>query len=118
MDGADAESQTGAALRYRCDDRTIIRAVTPRAAASSLTPTRREASEGRLEEAGLVRWGRKCVSCELTVCACRKRMVYLQAGTGSIFLSAFILRLFYFFCITRCNNKSGLLLCLQPEASN
>lgn len=66
----DAESQTGAALRYRCDDRTIIRAVTARAATSSLTPTRREASEGRLEGAGQPRWGRKCVSCELTVCVC------------------------------------------------
>lgn len=84
--------------RYRCDDRTIIRAVTPRAAASSLTPTRRAASEGRLEGAGLRESGQEvcqCVCVPLCVCVCRKRTVHLPAGTGNIFLSAFTLRFFY-----------------------
>lgn len=83
--------------RYRCDDRTIIRAVMPRAAASSLTPTRRAASEGRLEGAGLREVGQEvcqCVCVSLCVCVRRKRTVHLPAGTGNIFLSAFALRFF------------------------
>lgn len=83
--------------RYRCDDRTIIRAVTPRAAASSLTLTRRAASEGRLEGAGLREVGQEvcqCVCLSVCACVCRKRTAHLQAGTGNIFLSAFTLRFF------------------------
>lgn len=64
--------------RYRCDDRTIIRAVTPRAAASSLTPTRRAASEGRLEGAGLREVGQ-----EVCQCVCVSLCVRAQEADGA-----------------------------------
>lgn len=106
--------------QYRCDDRTIIRAVTPRATASSLTPTQRAASEGRLGGAGLRVLGQEvCLCVCVSVCECRKQTAHLQAGTEYIFLSAFTLRFFtfLFFCITGRNNDSGLLLFFGPVIS-